>query len=212
MLLVKSGYVIDPRSGTESKLDILADGGKIVRMEAGIEEMSLEGAEKENLQVVDAEGKIVAPGLVDVHVHFRDPGFTYKEDIFSGAEAAAKGGFTTVVLMANTKPAVDCAEILSYVLDKGAGTGLRVRSCATITVGMQGRELTDMEGLKDAGAVGFTDDGMPLLEAETVRRAMEEAARLGVPLSFHEENPAFIENNGVNRGRASAYFGIWQEN
>ncbi len=208
MLLVKSGYVIDPRSGTEGKLDILADGGKIVRMEAGIEEMSLEGAEKENLQVVDAEGKIVAPGLVDVHVHFRDPGFTYKEDIFSGAEAAAKGGFTTVVLMANTKPAVDCAEILSYVLDKGAGTGLRVRSCGTITVGMQGRELTDMEGLKDAGAVGFTDDGMPLLEAETVRRAMEEAARLGVPLSFHEENPAFIENNGVNRGQASAYFGI----
>lgn len=208
MLLVKSGFVIDPRSGTERKLDILADGGKIVRMEAGIEEASLEGAERENLHIVDAEGKIVAPGLVDVHVHFRDPGFTYKEDIFSGAEAAAKGGFTTVVLMANTKPAADCAEILSYVLDKGARTGLRVKSCGTITVGMQGKELTDMEGLKDAGAVGFTDDGAPLLDAETVRRAMEEAARLGVPLSFHEENPAFIENNGVNRGKASAYFGI----
>ncbi len=205
MLLIKAGYVIDPRSGSEGVRDILIDKGKIVRMEAGISETFTE--EKE-VQVIDAEGKIVAPGLVDVHVHFRDPGFEYKEDIFSGAKAAAKGGFTTVVLMANTKPPVDCAEILRYVLDKGKETGIHVESCGNITVGMKGQKLTDMEELQKAGAVGFTDDGIPLLKEEVVKAAMTEAARLNRPLSFHEENPAFIRNNGVNKGKASAYYGI----
>ncbi len=205
MLLIKAGYVIDPRSGSEGVRDILIDKGKIVRMEAGISETFTE--EKE-VQVIDAEGKIVAPGLVDVHVHFRDPGFEYKEDIFSGAKAAAKGGFTTVVLMANTKPPVDRAEILRYVLDKGKETGIHVESCGNITVGMKGQKLTDMEELQKAGAVGFTDDGIPLLKEEVVKAAMTEAARLNKPLSFHEENPVFIRNNGVNKGKASAYYGI----
>lgn len=205
MLLIKSGYVIDPRSGSEGIFDLLIDDGKIVRMENGISEASLGG---EKVQVIDAQGKITAPGLVDVHVHFRDPGFEYKEDIFSGAEAAAKGGFTTLVLMANTKPPVDCAKTLGYVLEKGKKTGIHVESCGNITVGMKGQELTDMEELQKAGAVGFTDDGVPLLKEAVVRAAMAEAARLNKPLSFHEENPAYIQNNGVNRGKASAYYGI----
>ncbi len=205
MLLIKSGYVIDPASGFEGVRDVLVDKGKIVRMEAGISEVSPNG---EEVRVIDAEGKIVAPGLVDVHVHFREPGFEYKEDILSGAGAAAKGGFTTVVLMANTKPPVDCAGTLRYVLEKGAETGIHVKSCGTVTIGMKGQELTDMEELKNAGAMGFTDDGIPLLKEEVVRAAMAEAARLDRPLSFHEENPAFIQNNGVNRGKASAYYGI----
>ena len=205
MWLIKSGYVIDPRSGSEGVRDILIDKGKIVRMEAGIPEAT-PGVEK--VRVIDAKGKIVAPGLVDVHVHFRDPGYEYKEDIFSGARAAARGGFTTVVLMANTKPPADSAETLRYVLEKGAETGIHVESCGTVTVGMKGQELTDMEGLKNAGAAGFTDDGMPLLREDVVKAAMEEAARLDRPLSFHEENPAFICNNGINNGKASAYYGI----
>ena len=208
MVLIKAGYVIDPRSGEEGIRDILVDEGKIVRMEAEISEASVRGDGQENLQVIDAGGKIVAPGLVDVHVHFRDPGFTYKEDIFSGAKAAAKGGFTTVVLMANTKPPVDTEETLRYVLERGSQTGIRVESCGNITVGMKGQELTDMEGLRRAGAVGFTDDGVPLLREDVLMAAMMEAARLGVPLSFHEENPAYIQNNGVNAGKASAYYGI----
>ncbi len=160
------------------------------------------------MEVIDLKGQYIIPGLVDVHVHFRDPGFTYKEDICSGAEAAARGGFTSVVLMANTKPAVDNAETLSYVLEKGRETGIHVYTCANVTKGMQGRELTDMETLSRLGAAGFTDDGIPLLDEELLRSALQCAARLQRPVSLHEEDPALIQNNGVNAGRAAAHFGI----
>lgn len=160
-------------------------------------------------QIIDAEGMIVAPGLVDVHVHFRDPGLTYKEDIRTGAKAAAKGGFTTVVCMANTKPIVDNKETLSYVLEEGKKTGIHVLSCAAVSMGFKGQELTDMEGLLAAGAAGFTDDGIPLMDGAFVRAAMEEAARLDTVLSFHEEDKAFIKENGINHGKVSDKLGIY---
>ena len=156
----------------------------------------------------DSPEYVVFPGFCDVHVHFRDPGFTYKEDIDTGAAAAARGGVTTVVLMANTKPAVDQPETLQYVLEKGSQTGIHVKTCANVTVQMKGEQLTDMEQLAALGAVGFTDDGIPLMREEIVREAMNRCAKLGLPISFHEEDPTLIENNGVNRGKASAYFGI----
>ena len=213
MLYLQNGYMIDPASGTEGIRNILinTDTGKIEKIvPAGtaLEEVFPEAAKKENLQVIDATGKVIAPGLVDVHVHFRDPGFTYKEDIETGAKAAAKGGFTSVVLMANTKPTVDTPEVLEYVLKKGKETGIHVYSCANVTKGMQGREVTDMETLSACGAVGFTDDGIPLLEEEILRQALQRATRLGKPVSLHEENPAYITNNGVNAGKAAAYYGI----
>ena len=207
MLLIENGYMIDPKSGMEGNYDILTEESRIRKIGRGLGE-SLTAAEREACQVLDARGLLVAPGLVDVHVHFRDPGFTYKEDILTGAAAAARGGVTTVVLMANTKPAVDNEETLRYVLEKGKTTGIHVESCATVTVGMQGQELVDMDALAAAGAAGFTDDGIPIMDPDIVRRAMEKAARLDVPVSFHEENPELIANNGVNRGRASAYYGI----
>jgi dihydroorotase len=217
MVLVKGGYVVDPASGFEGAADILMENGKILAIGPDIgPEAGMEGEKsciwdsrlEKDMEVIHAEGKIVAPGLVDVHVHFRDPGFTYKEDIFSGAQAAARGGFTTVVLMANTKPPVDNEETLRYVLEKGGKTGIHVESCANITVGMKGTELTDMDKLAENGAAGFTDDGIPLLDEELVKRAYEAAARLGKPLSFHEENPAFIQNNGINGGEAAKHYGI----
>ncbi|MBQ9929080.1 MAG: dihydroorotase [Lachnospiraceae bacterium] len=162
----------------------------------------------EKAQIIDAEGMLIGPGLIDTHVHFRDPGFTYKEDIESGSEAAKKGGYTGIVLMANTKPAVDNEDTLKYVLGKGSKTGIRIESCVNVTRQMQGKELVDMEALADAGAAGFTDDGIPLLEPELVREAMERAKALGKPISFHEENPARINNNGVNAGKAAEHFGI----
>ena len=201
MLLIQHGVVMDPASGTEEKLDVLAEKGRILRMEKRIEP-------EEGMEVLDATGLVVAPGLVDVHVHFRDPGFTYKEDMFTGAAAAAKGGFTSVVLMANTKPCVDNEETLAYVISKGAETGIHVYTCANVTRGMKGRELVDMESLKEKGAVGFTDDGVPIMDPELVREAMKRAKELNVPISFHEEDPALITNNGVNRGKASEYYGI----
>ena len=142
MLLIKNGYVIDPKSKFEGKRDILVEDGKIKKI---VENIGVDAADAE---IVDAEGLIVAPGLVDVHVHFRDPGFTHKEDIETGAKAAAKGGFTTVVLMANTKPAVDRVETLQYVLEKGKKTGIHVETCATVTMGMQGKDQTT--NLQDA--------------------------------------------------------------
>ncbi len=200
MLLIKNGYVIDPKSGKEGIFDVLIEDKKIQKIEQNII--------CEEAQRIDATGLVVAPGLVDVHVHFREPGFTYKEDIITGSAAAAKGGFTSVILMANTKPAVDCEEVLTQILEKGKTTSIHVLTCANVTMGMQGKEIVDMETLKAAGACGFTDDGVPILSEEIVKKAMELTKELNVPISFHEEDPKYIENNGINRGKASAHFGI----
>lgn len=211
MLLIKNTHMIDPASGTDARKDILIQDDKIIKIADSVTEKEaavFSGEEADMLQVIDAGGMIAAPGLVDAHVHFREPGFEHKEDIRTGARAAAAGGVTTVVLMANTNPCVDNPETLARVLEKGKQTAIHVTTCANVTRGMKGQELTDMPALLAAGAVGFTDDGIPLLAEETARRAMEQAAALGVPISFHEENPAFIENNGINRGKASAFYGI----
>lgn len=159
-------------------------------------------------ETIDASGLIVGPGLVDVHVHFRDPGLTYKEDIDTGAASAKAGGFTTVVMMANTRPVIDNEETLRYVLEKGKRTGIHVLSAANITRGMKGKELTDMESLRAQGAAGFTDDGVPIMDVKLLAEAMERAKKLDVPLSFHEEDPGFIINNGINRGEVSKKLGI----
>ena len=201
MILIKNGRVIDPAKGTDDVMDMVIDGGKIKAM----------GHYPENGEyetVIDASGLTVGPGLIDVHVHFRDPGLTYKEDIGTGAAAAKKGGFTTVVTMANTKPPVDSEETVRYVLEEGKKTGIYVLPAACVSVGMKGQELTDMDALKAAGAVGFTDDGIPLMDQKLVRQAMLKAKELDVPLSFHEEDPAFISENGIHAGEAAKALGI----
>lgn len=205
MIVIKGGRIVDPGRNIDAEGDVWLDGDKIKKVVLGGEHGEL----TEGTQVIDAAGKVVAPGLVDVHVHFRDPGFTYKEDIHTGAAAAAKGGFTTVVLMANTKPVVDNAETLNYVLEEGKKTGINVLSTAAVSVGLKGQELTDMEALKAAGAAGFTDDGIPLRDGALVRAAMEKAAALNMPLSFHEEDPAYIKQNGINHGEVSEKLGIY---
>lgn len=201
MILIKDGRVIDPKRGIDDVLDILIEGKKIKKIGKYQRDEAYE-------KIIEAKGMVVAPGLMDVHVHFRDPGFTYKEDIETGAAAAAKGGYTTVVCMANTKPAVDNEETLRYVLEKGKTTGINVLSCAAVSKGLKGEELVDMEALKEAGAAGFTDDGIPLMDEKLVKKAMEEAARLNVPLSFHEEDPAFITNNGIHQGKYAKELGV----
>ncbi len=206
MLYIKNGIVADPVRDKLYRADLQVEGGKIARIIHRVDEENKEIPGQ--AQVIDASGLVIAPGLADTHVHFRDPGFLYKEDIHTGAAAAAKGGFTEIVLMANTKPSVDNKETLSYVLSRGKETGIHIESCANVTVGMAGKELTDMEGLAECGAAGFTDDGIPLLNEELVREAMERAKALQKPVSFHEEDPALIANNGVNRGKASEFYHI----
>lgn len=218
MIYLKNGFLIDPASGTEEYKDILIKEDKIICIvpQGSLEEkiFSEEGkgqdaeGSAEDVITIDLCGQCVAPGLVDVHVHFRDPGFTHKEDICTGAQAAARGGFTSVVLMANTKPAVDNPKTLEYVLNKGKETDIHVYTCANVTKGLQGKELTDMETLSKLGAAGFTDDGIPLVDEALLRKALQEAVKCGKPVSLHEENPSLITNNGINAGKAAEYYGI----
>lgn len=201
MILIKNGRVIDPKNKIDKKLDIIIKDKKIYKI-GNFEDNG------EYETVIDAEGKVVSPGLIDVHVHFRDPGFTYKEDIFTGAEAAAKGGFTTVICMANTNPIVDNEETLKYILDKSKKAKINVLQAAAITKKFMGKELVDMEKLKNLGVVGFTDDGLPIKDSKLVMEAMEKAKELDVPLSFHEEDPSLIKSPGVNEGEVSKKLGV----
>ncbi len=202
MVLIKNGMVIDPEKLDMQPFDVVLDHGKI----AGIGFYEDNGSYE---TVIDAAGCAVAPGLVDVHVHFRDPGLTYKEDIQTGAAAAAAGGYTTVVCMANTKPPVDNADTLRYVIGEGEKTRIHVLAAATVSAGMKGQELTDMRALAEAGAAGFTDDGVPLMDGALVREALRMAAELDLPVSFHEEDPAFIKNNGIHHGAVSEKLGLY---
>lgn len=212
-MIVKEARIMDPANGLNGIGDIVIRDGKIadVYLYYGLKESEIieRRGMQEGEEVLEASGWVAAPGLIDVHVHFRDPGFTYKEDIGTGAAAAAKGGFTTVVCMANTKPVVDRTEILQYVLEEGRKTPIHVLACAAVSKNFGGKELTDMEALKAAGAVGFTDDGIPLRDGAFVQRAMQKAKELSVPISFHEEDPAFIKNNGIHHGAVSERLGLY---
>ena len=201
MILIKNGRLVNPATNTDEVMDVAIENGKILKVEKGIEENGFE-------KVIDAAGKIVAPGLIDVHVHFRDPGFEHKEDLLTGSASAAKGGFTTVVCMANTKPVVDSVEVLNYVQNKAELVPINIVQAAAITKGFLGKELVDMKTLKEAGALGFTDDGLPINDTALVMKAMEMAKELDVPLSFHEEDPSLIGNPGVNAGEVAKELGL----
>ena len=200
-MIIKNGLLIDPVKEVQYVADLRISEGKISEIGENLPAAADE-------EIFDASGKCVAPGLIDGHVHFRDPGLTYKEDIHTGALSAAAGGFTTVICMANTKPVVDNAETLKYVLDKAKDEKINVLQAGAVSVGFQGKEMTDFEELLKNGATGLTDDGIPLKDENFVRAAMERAKALDVVLSFHEEDPALITNNGVNRGKASEFYGI----
>ena len=202
MLMIRNSYLIDPASGTEGKRDILIDNGRVVKIERNL--LPPAGA-----SVIDAGGMIACPGLIDTHSHFRDPGFTYKEDLSTGAESAVKGGYTTIILMANTKPPVDSVPVLQDILERGRRLPVRLYSCANVTKGMAGKELADLAALADSGAAGFTDDGLPIMDSAVLRSALEIAKALNLPVSLHEEDKSLISENGVNGGgKAAAFLGL----
>lgn len=186
--------IVNPATEFDDVADILIKDGIITKIGKNLE---ADGEE------IDGTGLICAPGLVDVHVHFRDPGFTYKEDIISGSKAAAAGGFTTVILMANTKPSVDNIDTVKYVINEGLKTDINVHTVANVTKGMKGGELTNFKELIDAGAYGLSDDGVPILDENLLREAFIQAKIAGKPVSLHEENPEYIVNNGVNAGEVA---------
>ena len=200
MLLIKNGRVMDPKSGLDQVCDVLVEGKKIVKIG-----QNLEAADA---QVLDASGLVVAPGLVDIHVHFREPGQTHKEDIHTGALAAAAGGFTTVVMMANTNPTISTVETLQEVLESASRENIHIKSVATITENFDGQHLTDFKALLAAGAVGFSDDGIPLTNAGIVRQALVEARKNNTFISLHEEDPNLNGILGFNEHIAKEHFHI----
>ena len=200
MLLIKNGRVMDPKSGLDQVCDVLVEGKKIVKIG-----QNLEAADA---QVLDTSGLVVAPGLVDIHVHFREPGQTHKEDIHTGALAAAAGGFTTVVMMANTNPTISTVETLQEVLESASRENIHIKSVATITENFDGQHLTDFKALLAAGAVGFSDDGIPLTNAGIVRQALIEARKNDTFISLHEEDPNLNGILGFNEHIAKEHFHI----
>ena len=196
MLKIKNIRVIDPLNNKDEICDLYIDeDGKIQTSGIATEEF-------------DGTGKIAYPGFVDVHVHFRDPGQTYKEDLESGANVAIAGGYSHVVCMANTVPVIDHIELFEANQKRMETLPLNVYQAVAISKGFKGEELTDMEALKDAGAIFFTDDGLPLKDGEFVYKAMKKAKELNIPLSFHEEDPAYIGKAGVNEGKISKQLGF----
>lgn len=202
MLLIKNCRILDPANQLDIVGSIVIENGKIISVGEFDESLNFK-------QVIDAAGWVAAPGLIDVHVHFRDPGFTYKEDLQSGSMAAARGGFTSVLCMANTSPIVDDLKTVRDIQKRAKQCLVHVYQAAAISKGFKGEELTDMKGLKEAGVFCFTDDGLPLMNAALVKEAMAMAAELDTVLSFHEEDPAFIKESGINHGQAAKQLGLF---
>ena len=203
---IKNGYVIDPGSDLEGNYDVLIKDGCILKVGSrqDIDNMNIK-ADK----VIDASGKYVMPGFVDLHVHLREPGYEYKEDIRTGSRAAAAGGFTTVCAMPNTKPALDTPDTIRYVLDQAAKHGLvNVHPIGAITMNQEGKELTDIPGLIQAGAVGISEDGKSVMDTALYAKAMEEAARLNVLVFAHCEDKALVADGVMNAGEKAKELGL----
>ena len=199
MLLIKNGHVVDPFHGTDAVRDLYVSDGKVLPAH-------LAGAPAD--EVIDAAGMIVAPGLVDMHVHFRDPGQTHKEDLLSGALAAAAGGVTTAVCMPNTDPVIDTPEAVARLLERAEGLPIHVLPYAAVSAGQKGTEPTDWAALIKAGAAALSDDGMPVMDAALMRRALKAAAAGGFVISSHCEDLSLAQNFAVNEGAVSRELGI----
>ncbi|MEW6447071.1 MAG: dihydroorotase [Bacillota bacterium] len=201
-LIIKGGTVVDPVKALVYQADILIENGRIAAVGAGLSAGKKAG-------VIDASGLLVTPGLIDIHVHLREPGFEYKETIASGTRAAIRGGFTAVCAMPNTRPVCDNAAVVEFVLKKAEEAGnARVYPIGALTKKSAGKELAGLGEMKAAGAVAFSDDGHWVTDANLMRRAMEYAAMLGVPVISHCEDPALSAGGVMNEGITSTVLGL----
>ena len=201
-LLIKNGRVIDPSQGLDGTLDVLVENGVIKEVGANLKAPA-------GVEIIDAMGKYVVPGLVDMHVHLRDPGLEYKEDIVSGTRAAAAGGFTSVCCMPNTKPVIDNKAVATYIINKARTEGFaNVFPVGSITYGMNGERMSEMGELKEAGCVAVSDDGKPVVNSELMRRALEYARGMGILVISHAEDLALVGEGTMNEGFTSTELGL----
>ena len=200
-ILIKGGRVISPAQQLDDTCDVLIEKGKIAAIG---KDLDAQGAE-----IIDADGKIVVPGLVDIHVHLRDPGLEYKEDIASGTLSAVTGGFTSIACMPNTKPVNDNQSVTNYILNKVKEEGhCRVFPIASISKGLQGESMTEMGELKGLGVYGVSDDGKPVSNAQLMRRAMEYAKPFGITIVTHAEDLELVGSGVMNEGPVSTELGL----
>lgn len=201
-ILIKNGRVLDPANNRDAIMDIYVEDGTIKAVAEGIEDAADE--------IIDATGCYVTPGLIDLHVHFRDPGFEYKETIKTGGKAAAKGGFTTVCPMPNTNPVTDNVDTLKYVIDKAnKETMINVLPVAAITVGQEGEYMADIESLAAAGAIAISEDGKSVMNARLYRQAMKLAKRAGIPVMAHCEDKNLVAKGVLNAGPKAKEMGMF---
>ena len=198
-LLIQYGWLVDPATGLNTMGNLLIEDGKIA---------AISGRPMAADKVIDAAGLTVAPGLVDMHVHLREPGFEYKETIETGCAAAAHGGVTTLVAMANTNPVTDTPERIAAIRDKARATGVNVLPVGAVTVGMKGEQLTDFAALKAAGAPALSDDGVPMQDEELFRQAFLKAKELGMVILDHCEDKDLVQNYAVNAGPVAEALGL----
>ena len=204
-MVISNGHIVDPCSGLDEIADILIEDDTIKQIFVRSKGEKYSGDD----EIIDATGDYVMPGFVDLHVHLRDPGLTYKEDIETGSKAAAKGGVTTICAMPNTKPVVDNVETLQYVYDKAkACAAVHVKQLSSITKGMEGKELVDMEAMLKAGAVAFSEDGKSVMDINVYRNAMKKAASLGAVIMAHCEDKNLVGKGVLNEGVASEKFNV----
>lgn len=200
-VLIRQGRVIDPVGGIGGVMDLFIEDGVIAAIG---DSLAVPDA-----QVVDARGLVVSAGLVDMHVHLREPGFEYKETIATGCAAAARGGFTAIACMANTKPVTDTPERVAFLLQQAAAAcGVRVLPIGAVTVGQNGQALTDAQALRDAGAAALSDDGVPVQNAALLRTALQRAKELGLRILSHCEDADLVQNYAVNEGEISQRLGL----
>ncbi len=205
-IVIKNGRVIDPANGLDEPMDLLIDKGRIKALESP-GSISFDAGEKPS--VIDAKGCVVCPGLIDMHVHFREPGFEYKETITSGCRSAAAGGFTSVAVMPNTNPVNDTRAVTEHILSLARTEDIiNVYPIAAITQKLEGERLSEMADLKDAGAIAFSDDGRPVISNELMRRAFEYSKMFKLPLIQHSEMLDLTEGGCMNEGMVSTELGL----
>ena len=200
-IVIKNGRVIDPASRTDDTLDILIEDDSIADISRGI-------SVRDGYGVTDAGGCLVLPGLIDMHVHFREPGREDVETIYSGSKVAAKGGFTSVCTMPNTDPVIDNQALVRFIKLEAEKGPINVFPAATITKGMKGEEISEMGELIGAGAVGFTDDGLPVMSSILMRRALEYSRMFDVPIITHSEDLELTDDGIMNEGKNSMLLGL----